>query len=160
MNAEDLDRLREPLSKFVRGFLHDAHATEDVVQESLLRALRHAGGFRGRAAFRTWVFSIARNLCRDQLRAGRSRLRRFEDLGRRRAMPLADNPLELVEECGRVAAAVSGLAPEARDILYLRAWQGLSYREIARRRGWTPAAVGTRLLRARQGLNERLREGG
>lgn len=159
-----VDCLREPLTKFVYGFVRDHHAAEDLVQETLLKTLRNLHRYRGQAAVKTWVFTIARNLCLDYLRgSGRSRLRllgSLPDADRDLPDPLSADPggtLELDENRASIARALSGLSPEAKELLILRIYLGLSYREIAKRRGVAPAGMGTRLLRARRGLSERLR---
>jgi RNA polymerase sigma-70 factor (ECF subfamily) len=160
-----VDGLREPLTKFVYGFVRDHHATEDLVQETLLKALRNLHRYRGQAAVKTWVFTIARNLCLDHLRhSGRSRLRllgSMPDVDQALPDPLSPEPgrtLEQEEVRAEVTRALSGLPADARELLILRIYLGLSYREIARRRGVAPAGMGTRLLRARRGLSERLPE--
>ena len=160
----DVDRLREPLTKFIYGFVRDHHSAEDLVQETLLKVLRNLGRYRGQAAFKTWVFTIARNLCLDHLRvSGRSRLRLLGSLEPDEGQASTPDPrerLELAESRAQVAAAMTALAPEARELLLLRIYHGLSYREIARLRGVAPAGMGTRLLRARRGLSKRLRDNG
>lgn len=151
----DFDTLRVPLSKFVLRYVRDPHAAEDLVQETWLRVLRHRHRFQARASLKTWVFSIARNLCLDHLRAaGRNRLRPVE------ADPVAPEAedVERHEARARVAAALAGLAPDAREILVLRNYLGLSYRQIARARGVAPTGVGTRLHRAARSLSLRLAE--
>lgn len=162
---EEVEGLREPLGKFVYGYLRDRHATEDVVQETFFKALRNLGRYRARSSLKTWVFSIARNLCLDHLRAsGRTRLRLLGAL-ENDPVPEPSTPdpargLELDERRARVVRALTELNADARSLLILRVYDGLSYREIARRRGWAPTGVGTRLCRARQSLTKLLRENG
>jgi RNA polymerase sigma-70 factor (ECF subfamily) len=153
------ERLREPLEKFIFGFVRDRHVTEDLAQETLLKVVRNLHRYRAQSALKTWVFSIARNLCLDHLRgAGRARLRLIGSLDPSELDPPAvpDSSAEVEESRARVAEALSGLSPDARELLILRNYHGLSYREIARRRGVAPAGIGTRLLRARRGLLKKL----
>ncbi|EHS51311.1 RNA polymerase, sigma-24 subunit, ECF subfamily [Rhizobium sp. PDO1-076] len=63
-----LAELRERMLKFATLQLSDVSLAEDAVQEALAGALRNAGAFAGRSAFRTWVFAILRNKIADQLR--------------------------------------------------------------------------------------------
>jgi RNA polymerase sigma-70 factor (ECF subfamily) len=63
-----IGELRERMVKFAMLQLSDPHMAEDAVQEALAGALRNAGAFAGRSAFRTWVFAILRNKIVDQLR--------------------------------------------------------------------------------------------
>lgn len=171
MDYPDLvGRLRTPLMKYVSGIVHDPASTEDIVQETFLRVLRHLHRFRRQASIKTWIFSIARNLCLDALRAARrSRIRLLESFSaaaadsspRQERAPdsLCTDPvlrLDLDERRARVGRALAGLSPEARNLLVLRVYLGLSYREIARRCRVPPDGVGTRISRALQGLSRRL----
>ncbi|HEX7900359.1 MAG TPA: RNA polymerase sigma factor [Planctomycetota bacterium] len=154
------ERLREPLGKFIYGFVRDRHVAEDLEQETLLKVVRNLHRYRAQAALKTWVFSIARNLCLDHLRsAGRTRLRLIGTLdpSEIETPDVPDARAETEESRARVAEALSGLSPDARELLILRNYLGLSYREIARRRGVAAAGIGTRLLRARRGLLKKLR---
>jgi RNA polymerase sigma-70 factor (ECF subfamily) len=145
-----VDRLQLPLSKFVARFVHDPHAVEDLVQETHLRVFRNLHRYRGRASVKTWVFSIARNLCLDHLRAaGRSRLR-LVDAPEPAAAPRDD------ERRARVEHALARLDPQTRTLLVLWAWRGLSYRQIARRCGVSPTGMSRRLARAREGFSKNL----
>jgi len=155
-----VDRLEEPLSKFVFGFVRDRHATEDLVQETFLKAIRKLHLYRGQASLKTWIFSIARNLCVDHLRAaGRSRLRLLETRTFvREAVPesLCPDPgrrLELEENRERIGQTLTRLSPQAKAFLVLRLYLGLSRREIARRYGVEPGCVGTRVFRALHSLS-------
>ena len=65
------ETLRKQMLSFAILQLRDTHLAEDAVQEALLGALRNAGSFAGRAAFKTWVFAILRNKIADILRQRR-----------------------------------------------------------------------------------------
>jgi len=165
-----VDRMGKPLSTFIRGYVRDRHAAEDLVQETFLRVHRNLHRYRGQASLRTWVFSIARNLCLDHLRAsGRSRLRLVEALdttthertpvGRTLPESLCPDPCRLVERDESRAQVVEGLgrlAPEARNLLILRVYMGLSYREIARHSNLRTAGMGTQIARALDRLSKGL----
>ena len=72
-SAADLERLMEEygtgLLRLCALQLGDAALAEDAAQETLLRAWRRYGTFRGEAAERTWITAIALNVCRDLLRS-------------------------------------------------------------------------------------------
>ena len=72
-SAADLERLMEEygtgLLRLCALHLGDAALAEDAAQETLLRAWRRYGTFRGEAAERTWITAIALNVCRDLLRS-------------------------------------------------------------------------------------------
>ena len=132
-------------ARAVARFLGAAGAGEDVddlVQEAFFRAFRYIDRFRGGAAFRTWVMTIAGNALTD--------LRRKR--GRRIAVPLGDLEVadgtadphgEAVERdlLARLERQVGLLPPMQRDVFLLRAQQGLEYDEIARALDTTPGAA-------------------
>ena len=67
-DSQFLEALRGQMLNFARLQLRDDDLAQDVVQESLLSALKNAGSFRGQAAFRTWLFAIVKNKVVDALR--------------------------------------------------------------------------------------------
>jgi RNA polymerase sigma-70 factor (ECF subfamily) len=68
-DPEFVTDLRRRMVRFATLQLSDAALAEDAVQEAFLGALRGAGSFEGRAAYRSWVFAILRHKIADQLRA-------------------------------------------------------------------------------------------
>lgn len=64
-------RYEKPLYQYLRRMLGSRTDAEDVFQETFLRVHQHAGRFRRGEPFRPWVYKIATNLCRDQLRKRR-----------------------------------------------------------------------------------------
>lgn len=126
-----VERHARPLARFVAslGFREEV---EEVVQDTFVRAFASIDGFRRRSSLRTWLFTIARNLVRDRVRAAStSRLQR--EIGESQAATEHDALDEVVAEetAVRLRAAVERLTPMQRDVFTLRVSQGLSYREIA-----------------------------
>ena len=62
------------LFNFIRRLLRDESLAEDVFQETCMRVLDSAGRFDPRARFRTWLYTVAHNLCMDELRRRRRRM--------------------------------------------------------------------------------------
>jgi RNA polymerase sigma-70 factor (ECF subfamily) len=168
VDRELFEQLAPGLRKRIYGYTGDWHSTEDLLQETFLRAVRHLDRFDGRSALTTWIFSIARNLCLDYLRSSaRCRLRLLESLETTEREPdqeslpesLCQDPdhqLESDERCVQVRRALAALTPEARAYLVLRIYWGLSYREIARVCRIPPNGVGTRISRALRSFSEQL----
>lgn len=160
------DRLAPPLRKLIFGFTREWHATEDLLQETFLRAVRNLHRYRGQSSLTTWIYSIARNLCLDYVRSSaRRRLHLLESLERAEQEPrpvpesLCLDPgrrVEAEERCLQVNRALSSLPPEARTFLVLRICSGLSYREIARLCRIPPTGVGVRISRALRSLSKKL----
>jgi len=110
----------------------DPDLAQDVAQDAFLKAFRGLSGFRGDAAFRTWLLTIAANAARGALRRqGRRRETRLDA-----APPLASEekaPDEIVEssaEAARTRAALARLPEKQRLSIQLRVDEGLSFREI------------------------------
>ena len=63
-----METLRIQMQKFAELQLKDAHLAEDAVQEALIGAMKNAQSFRGKSAYKTWVFAILKNKITDILR--------------------------------------------------------------------------------------------
>jgi RNA polymerase sigma-70 factor, ECF subfamily len=168
--ARLLERYRARVAQLVRWHLgpHSLWA-EDVAQDVFVQVHRNAGSFQGRSSFKTWLYSVALNVCRDHARregAG-ARRRHTNDDSEDFVAAIPDgslDPLERLERDERealVRSAVERLAPTHRTVLQLRDWEGLSYEEIAEIVGVPIGTVRSRLHNARatlaKGLLESLR---
>ncbi len=169
--ALNADRIHGLLVRLT-GSREDA---EDLAQECFLRAYRSLDGFRGGAAFYTWLYRIAVNLARS---AGRSKQRRKEvevpmttvavrretDGGqpdaRIEAAAIQDTPEEAArrqEAIAKVQEALEELSHEHREVVVLRDLEGMDYEQIGQLVGATREAVKSRLHRARGELAARLK---
>ncbi len=151
----------------VRGML-GLHwdAAEDLTQEVLAKAYFSLPSFRGESSFYTWLYRIAMNRCKDELRRiGRHPTNSLEELleSRREALReiLADEPIheeaeeKLETRRWLVGAALDTLSPEQREALVMKEMDGMSYEEIARVLKRSVGTVKSRLARARSRLRER-----
>lgn len=151
MNRDDVDHLfvryREPVFRFLRRFVRDGAAAEDLTQETFLRAL--GASYDANGYERAWVFQIARNLARDHLRAYArvGPAARLDDHAGRATDPALGLDLE---------AALGTLEEDDREVFLLKEVGGLAYAEIAAACGLTPDAVRSRLHRARLTLRKQL----
>lgn len=136
---------------FLLRLLGDRRTAEDLVQETFLRVFTSGETYRPTAAFRTWLFRIARNLTIDRFR------RRSEsaevDAGGTLASQRDSGPsaLELAEarQLGeRLEAAIARLPVAQREVLLLSRFAGLSHEEVAQVTGSSPGAVRVALHRA------------
>ena len=140
-------RYREPVYRFLRRFLRDGAAAEDLTQEAFLRAMH--GAYQANGHERAWIFQIARNLALDHLKAS----------ARRPAAVLLD---ETIGSNGdrtlalALDAALATLGSEDREVFLLKEVAGLSYAEIAVACGLSPDAVRSRLHRTRLALRKQL----
>jgi len=131
------------LRRYARALTRDAEIADDLVQDTLVRALRSEHLFHGEET-RSWLYTILTNLNRNRLRS----------LARRPAhAPLGDNdaPESAGPEAGMrdIERAMKSLVPEQRTALLLVVLEGLSYREVAEVQGVPIGTVMSRLARAR-----------
>jgi RNA polymerase sigma-70 factor (ECF subfamily) len=136
--------------------LRDAQLAESVIQEALMATWRgHLAVGSDPVGLRRWLKATARNITRMSRRSESYRRAREQEVGRARANAL--DPIDArIEVQRRVAKAVAALAPEDREVVALRYFDGLPAREIAARLGLTPNAVSSRLSRARSKLRAEL----
>jgi len=138
---------------------------EDVAKELVAEAFLQA--FRGRSRYAPdgttalpWLYGIAANLLRMNRRSEERRLRAYAKAAGLQARPEPDGEIEarLDAEALRpaLAVALAELSPGLREVLLLHAWGDLSNEEIAQALGCSPAAVRTRLHRARSQVARRL----
>lgn len=144
-----LPRLRR-LARALTGHVADA---DDLVQIVVERALIHAAQWRPDAALDKWVFAIARNAWRDELRVrGRSQnLFAPEDAGTT-AADGASPPAQQLE----LAGALARLPPDHREVVALVLVEGLSYSEAAELLQVPVGTITSRLARARATLQSHL----
>ncbi len=149
-----IDEHTDAVFRLAFGILHDRQLTEDVVQETMMRAWTSLGGFRGDASERTWVLRIAHNTAIDALRRRRDLATDPSD------MPELADPTDPAERAAgldslaAVGRALAALDETSRSIVVLREVEGMSYQEIAEALDVPVPTVKTRLLRARRALQE------
>jgi RNA polymerase sigma-70 factor (ECF subfamily) len=137
-----------------RWLMRHEQDAEDIVQEAFLRAWRSFAGFHGTDG-RPWLLAIVRNTCYSALDRIRSNAARALDEAHpeeRQTMARPNDPLIEREEAASIAHAMEKLTPEFREVLILREFEELSYKQIA---AVIHAPIGTvmsRLARAREQL--------
>ena len=131
------------LRRYARALTRDAETADDLVQDTLVRALRSEHLFHG-GDIRSWLYTILTNLNRNRLRS----------LARRPIIsPIDDNdaPDAAGPEAGSrdIERALAELVEDQRTALLLVVLEGLSYREVAEVQGVPIGTVMSRLARAR-----------
>jgi RNA polymerase sigma-70 factor (ECF subfamily) len=139
---------------------HDQEG-DDLVQEAYLRAWRAFDGFRGNDA-RPWLLKIVRNTCYTWLRGNRlTEWATFDEEAHSAPGP-ASNPEALLTrsaDCELVQHALQDLSPPLREVIVLREFEALSYKEIAAISGIPLGTVMSRLARARLRMQQTLAGG-
>jgi RNA polymerase sigma-70 factor, ECF subfamily len=130
------------LRRYARALTRDTETADDIVQDTLVRALRSEHLFHGGDA-RAWLYTTLTNLNRNRLRT----------LSRRPVLtPIKDSDAATggPESAGRdIGRALDELAEEPRATLLLVVLEGLTYREVAEVQGVPIGTVMSRLARAR-----------
>ncbi len=130
------------LRRYARALTRDTETADDIVQDTLVRALRSEHLFHG-GDLRAWLYTILTNLNRNRLRT----------LSRRPMIsPIKDSDAATngPESGGRdITRALDDLAEEPRAALLLVVLEGLTYREVAEVQGVPIGTVMSRLARAR-----------
>jgi RNA polymerase sigma-70 factor (ECF subfamily) len=151
---EGLIPLLPRLRRLARALAADAADADDLVQLTLERALARAAQWQPDAPLDTWVFAIARNAWRDELRArGRSqKLFAPEEAG---AMVADDRSAQSAQQMD-LARAWTALLPDHREVVALVLVEGMSYAEAAELLQLPVGTVTSRLARARAILQSQL----
>ena len=148
-------------TRAVVRFLYGAGAAEaevdDLTQEAFIKAFRKLDTWRGDAAFRSWLLTIAGNLLKDEFRKRKGR--RMVALEDHELPDRADPHGELAagEAEDRIREGISQLPRLQREVFLLRVQQGADYSEIARALDTTPGAARVHYHHAVKRLKERLR---
>lgn len=140
----------------------------DMVQEVFIRVYRALPKFREESSFSTWIYKVAANVCRDELRRKRKRKSvSLDDMEANQGeFVIADgtqSPEEFAERRDlqtRVQKYINQLSEEQRLILLLREMQKLSYEEIAQVLDCSLGTVKSRLSRARTALKNKMKAAG
>jgi RNA polymerase sigma-70 factor, ECF subfamily len=153
--------------KLVGRFVNDAAEAEDVAQEAFIKAYRALASFRGDSAFYTWLYRIAINTAKNALVSSRRRpvdfnldLQDPEQYDRHARLKDADTPegVLLTEEIRKVVEhAMEQLPEDLRTAIVLRELEGLSYEEIAEAMDCPVGTVRSRIFRAREAIDKKLK---
>lgn len=154
--TELVRRYQRPLVGYLTGIVNDVERARDLSQEAFLRVYRHAAGYRTSSRFTTWLYHIARNLARDELRARKRRptLHQADERGLDDT-PALGNVAEKLEKRELVLRAMGELSRRDRQLIILRDVENRSYEEIAERTGLPLGTVKSGLSRARNRFAER-----
>jgi RNA polymerase sigma-70 factor (ECF subfamily) len=136
-------------------FLGDPEKAEDVTHDVFLKVYKHLNEFRGDSSFKTWLYRITINHCRNVSRSWNSRnlVTNADEAVWDNSAAKGDSPLEVLEtkELGqRIQTTLDGLPEEYRLLLLLVADEELSYEEIATLTEQSADAVRGKLHRARK----------
>ena len=148
-------RYKRHIYTFCLKLTGDRSLAEDATHDAFLSMHQNIVSLSDVRLFRSWLFTIARNGVFKQLRK-QNRNGSLND----ESVWTDETPLSLVEgsdTAAIVAACISVLKPEYKEVLLLREYEQRSYEEIAAITGDTESSVKSRLFKARKALAERLK---
>lgn len=152
-----IEAQRDALYRLAFAWCHDAALADDLVQETLLRALDRAGQLRDPGRLKSWLCSILANALRDHYRRNRA-LENVDDLDE--AVLAHDATPEAATESARLVARVRSevgrLPLGQRQVLTLVDLEGCSYAEVSEILAVPIGTVMSRLCRARASLRAQL----
>ena len=165
--TELVNRYKTRVVNLVSRLLNDREASDDISQEVFVRVFLHRKNYRRGAKFSTWLFTIAANLAKNEIRR-RKRRRNWTSLDEMQET-LRDSSLQLMDPRanregdvevrqlqGVVGAAIATLPERYRLALVLRDIEGLAYEDIAQVLRIPGGTVRSRINRARLMLKKKL----
>jgi RNA polymerase sigma-70 factor (ECF subfamily) len=163
------ERYKDYVAGRVWRLVRDVEVTRDLTQETFLRAFKGLKRFRAESSFKTWLYRIAVNVCKDhwrmlESRHGKSHVVLDDDEDYKVRTIAAESPatnserLLLQKELKIVVeAAIDKLSPDHKTVILL--WiEGYSYDEIAEITATPQKTIGTRLYYAKKKLRDLLKQ--
>ena len=160
-------KYQQKVASLISRYIRDSNEVMDVTQEAFLKAYRALPGFRGESAFYTWLYRIAINTVKNHLVAQGRRppgddveaeiAEQMDMGGRLREVGTPESHLLTDEIARTVQQALDDLPEDLRTAIVLREFDGLSYEEIATAMECPIGTVRSRIFRAREAIDKRLR---
>ena len=166
-------RYEKPVLNFIYRLVMSASDVEELCQETFFRVARGKKKYKVTAKFKTWLFQIALNLCRDRLRRMKHRSHlslnalmlsqddEYVELQELISHPSSADPMKQVEtgeQKAMVQQAIVSLPEEQRLVVIMREYHGLKFSEIADIMDCPVGTVKSHNYRARAKLKEVLAE--
>ncbi len=160
-------KYQHKIANLVSRYVRDQGEVLDVTQEAFIKAYRALPRFRGDSAFYTWLYRIAINTAKNHLVAMDRRpptgdidaedAVHFETAGALRENATPERLLMRDEIEAAVYDAIDKLPSDLRTAITLREMEGLSYEEIATAMGCPVGTVRSRIFRAREAIDNRIK---
>ena len=160
---EIVARFKDKLLNFINGYMKDYATSQNLVQDTFIKVYTHGHSYKEISKFSTWIFTIAGNLAKTELRKlKRRKTYSFSQLSsddkgfnlERYSLNNNNDNNERHEKYNAIREAIPELSEEFRNIIILRDIQELSYDEISSITGLAIGTVKSRINRARSKLVE------
>jgi RNA polymerase sigma-70 factor (ECF subfamily) len=150
---------RDGLMLYINGIVSDLSVAEELTEDTFLKLVLKKPRFSARCSFKTWLYTIGRNLALDYLRRNRRSTVCLEDC------PLScdeayDLEQQYIQQENQILLhqAMKKLKPEYRQVLWLVYFEGFRCAEVGKIMGKSEATTQTLVSRARKALKEKLLE--
>ncbi len=159
-------KYQHKIASLVSRFLHDHAEVQDVTQEAFIKAYRGLKNFRGDSAFYTWLYRIAINTAKNHLASMSRRVTDGTDTAEAEQYAsatalhdIADPQREMMTDqiAQVVNLTINTLPDELKTAITLRELKGMSYEEIAVVMECPIGTVRSRIFRAREAIDQKLR---
>ena len=158
-------RFKDPLMNFVYRFVGDRDVCTDVVQETMIKFYLNKDSYRSFAKFSTWIYTIAANLAKNELKRRKRRVIFSIDNSDDEKSPQIEDKMFMAPDRAAdseikneiIQKALLKVKPVYREVVILRDIQDLSYEEISEITGLTIGTVKSRINRGRIQLQKLLK---
>ncbi len=160
-------RYKDPLANFVFRFVGDKDSSIDIVQDTMIKFYLNKDSYKSFAKFSTWIYTIAGNLAKNELK--RKRRRTIYSINRQdddeKTLQIEDKKFVAPDRSADnsikgefVQKALLKVKPVYREVVILRDIEGLSYEEISDITGLSIGTVKSRINRGRTQLQKLLKD--
>ncbi|HAB52607.1 MAG TPA: RNA polymerase subunit sigma-24 [Ignavibacteriales bacterium] len=158
-------RFKDPLMNFVYRFVGDRDVCTDVVQETMIKFYLNKDSYRSFAKFSTWIYTIAANLAKNELKRRKRRVIFSIDNSDDEKSPQIEDKMFMAPDRAAdseikneiIQKALLKVKPVYREVVILRDIQDLSYEEISEITGLPIGTVKSRINRGRIQLQKLLK---
>lgn len=159
-------RFKDPLTNFVYRFVGDRDACTDIVQDTMIKFYLNKDSYKSFAKFSTWIYTIAGNLAKNELKRRRRRtILSLSNDDEDRTIQVEDKKFVAPDRAADseikgeiVQKALMKVKPVYREVVILRDVEGLSYEEIAEITDLSIGTVKSRINRGRTQLQKLLKD--
>jgi len=162
-----INKYQHRIVSLVARYVNDQAEALDVAQEAFIKAYRALGNFRGESAFYTWLYRIAINTAKNWLVAQKRRppasdvdavdAEQYDMESRLKDKGTPEHELLREEIRQTVYSTIAELPEDLRTAIVLREMEGMSYEEIATTMECPIGTVRSRIFRAREAIDEKLK---
>jgi len=160
-------RFKDPLMNYVYRFVGNKDVSSDIVQDTMIKFYLNKDSYKSFAKFSTWIYTIAGNLARNELK--RRKRRKIFSLNNNnddeqniqiedKSFLSPDRATDSAISHEIIQKALQKVKPVYREVVVLRDVQGLSYEEIAEVTGLSIGTVKSRINRGRKQLQKLLKD--